>query len=59
MIIGYFLFTATILGLGIGAFVEVPGNFVQALFGVAVGSALFISLSKIPYVRYIRMTMKS
>ncbi len=40
MIGGYFAYTALILGVGAGAAAEIPGNAVQALFGVAAATAL-------------------
>ncbi|MEF9971735.1 MAG: ECF transporter S component [Oscillospiraceae bacterium] len=51
MIFGYFLFTATFLGVGMGALAEIPGNCVQAVFGATAGTALFFALSRIPYVK--------
>lgn len=51
MIAGYFAFTATVLGFGLGAVAEIPGNAVQAVFGAAAGTALFFALIRIPYVR--------
>lgn len=51
MIVGYFAFTALVLGMGWGALPEVPGNCVQGVFGVVVGTLLFLALSRIPYIR--------
>lgn len=51
MIAGYFVFTATVLGLGWGALAEIPGNCVQGAFGAVAGTALYIALSRTPYVR--------
>lgn len=51
MILGYFGFTATVLGFGWGALPEVPGNIVQGIFGAVAGTALFAALINIPYVR--------
>ncbi|MEG0940650.1 MAG: ECF transporter S component [Oscillospiraceae bacterium] len=51
MIVGYFAFTATFLGVGMGALAEIPGNCVQAVFGATAGTALFFALSRIPYVK--------
>ena len=51
MIAGYFAFSALFLGFGWGAVVDVPGNAIQGAFGVAAGTALYLALIKIPYVR--------
>lgn len=51
MTVGYFVFTAVVLGLGWGAAAEIPGNCVQGVFGAAAGTALFFALKRIPYVR--------
>ena len=51
MIAGYFAFTALILGMGWGALPEIPGNCIQGVFGVAVGTFLFLTLSRIPSIR--------
>lgn len=40
MVAGYFLYAAWILGSGWGAVLTVPGNAVQALFGLAAAAAL-------------------
>jgi len=50
MVLGYLLFTATVLGFGAGAIVEVPGNLAQGVFGLAAGTILNIALCKVPYV---------
>jgi len=51
MIAGYFTYESTILGLGWGAIANIPGNSVQAVFGVLAGTALFYALLRIPYVK--------
>lgn len=51
MIAGYFIFTATVLDLGWGALAEIPGNCVQGSFGAVAGTALYMALSRTPYVR--------
>lgn len=51
MIAGYFIFTATVLGLGWGGAAEIPGNCVQGSFGAVAGTALYMALSRTPYVR--------
>ena len=48
MIVGYFLYTATFLRVGLGALADVPGNIVQGVFGIAAGTALFLALSQDP-----------
>ena len=51
MVVGYFGYTAVFLDMGSGAFVEVPGNIVQGVFGAIASVAMFSALIKIPYVR--------
>ena len=52
MVGGYYVFEAIfIVGGWTAALVEVPGNLVQAVFGVAAGTALLFALQKTPYVR--------
>jgi len=51
MVLGYFLYSSVLLGYGWGALADVPGNCVQGVFGCAAGSALYLALSKIPYIR--------
>lgn len=48
MLGGYFFFTSVILGLGWGAFAEIPGNLVQGSFGVLASSALYLALRRLP-----------
>ena len=55
MIVGYFLFTALVLGLGWGALPEVPGNCVQGVFGVIAGALLFAALRRVPYMKQHRI----
>lgn len=40
MAAGYFLFTALLLGRGLGALLSVPGNLVQGAVGVVVGTTM-------------------
>lgn len=51
MIAGYFLYAFAALGMGWGAAADIPANCVQGIFGAAAASALFVALTKIPYVR--------
>lgn len=51
MIVGYFVFTALVLGMGWGALPEVPGNCVQGVFGVIASSILYAALHRVPYVK--------
>ncbi len=51
MVSGYFVYSAVFLGYGMGALADVPGNCVQGIFGSVAGSALFLALSKMPYIR--------
>ena len=52
MITGYYLFTAIFMtGSYTAALAEIPGNAVQAVFGIVVGTSLFYALMRIPYVR--------
>ena len=51
MIAGYFAFAAVILDLGAGALADVPGNLIQGTFGVAVGTYLYLALSKISGIK--------
>lgn len=50
MVFGYFAYTAVFLRMGWGALPEMPGNFVQGVFGAAVSVILLMALVKIPYV---------
>ena len=51
MTAGYFAFSAVILKLGAGALADVPGNLIQGIFGVAVGTYLYLALFKVPGIR--------
>lgn len=46
MALGYFLFTALLLGRGSGALLSVPGNLVQGLIGVIIGYLLMRMIQK-------------
>lgn len=46
IVLGYFIYQATILGFGLAAAVDVPANAVQAVFGAISASVLYEALSK-------------
>ena len=48
MIVGYFSYQAIVLGFGLAALAEIPGNIAQALFGALAGSALYLALRRVP-----------
>ena len=47
MVLGYFLYEAFVLGLGLGAVASVPANLFQALFGLAAGAALLRPMGRL------------
>ena len=51
MVLGYFVFENFVLGYGMAAAGEIPGNACQAAVGVAGGLALYFALSKVPQIR--------
>lgn len=51
MICGYFLYECFVLKYGIAALGNVPANALQAVFGIAAGSALFLAIRKTPYYK--------
>ena len=52
MVGGYYVFEALfVTGSWTGALVEIPGNLVQAAFGITAATALLAALRKTPYVR--------
>ena len=51
MAAGYFLYEALALGFGAGAAVEIPGNLLQGAVGVIGGTALYLSLRRVPGIR--------
>lgn len=46
MVGGYFLYEATVLGYGLGAVASVPGNALQAICGVVIGTLVYTVLKK-------------
>ena len=51
MVVGYWLFEAWMMKSLVGAAVGIPGNLVQASFGVAASTLLVLALRKSGYVR--------
>lgn len=51
MVLGYFVFEATILGFGMASAANIPFNCVQGVFGIAASVVLYAALIKIPYVK--------
>ncbi len=48
MVLGYFIYEAFILGLGLGAAASIPANLFQALFGLAAAAALLRPMGRLP-----------
>ena len=51
MVSGYFLYESFVLGYGMPALAYVPGNLIQAGFGIIAGCMLLAMLFRIPYVQ--------
>lgn len=51
MVLGYFVFEATLMGFGMASAANIPFNCVQGVFGSAASVALYIALIKTPYVK--------
>lgn len=51
MVVGYFLYEATLLGYGIGAAASIPSNIVQGVTCLILGFLLVNALMKIPYIK--------
>lgn len=49
----YFAYEGLILGFGLGAAVEIPGNLMQGALGVAGGVALYYALRRVPEIQKI------
>lgn len=47
----YFAYEGAVLGFGLGAAVEIPGNLLQGALGVAGGVALYYALRRIPEIQ--------
>lgn len=50
MVVGYFLYEATLLGYGIGAAASIPSNIVQGVTCLVLGVLLISALKKIGYL---------
>lgn len=53
MVLGYFGFEALLMGQGLGAAAGIPGNLVQAVFGLVAGTLLAEALRRNRYIREI------
>ncbi len=53
MVAVYFAYEGLILGFGLGAAVEIPGNLMQGALGVAGGVALYYALRRVPEIQKI------
>lgn len=51
MVLSYFVFEDFILGYGMAAAAEIPGNAAQAAVGIVGGLALYFALNKVPQIR--------
>ncbi len=51
VVFGYLAYEGIILSLGAGAIVNIPGNLIQGIAGIILGSILYPVLSKIPTLR--------
>ena len=58
MALVYFLYESTVLGFGLAAGAEIPGNLLQGAVGVAGGLALYHALRKVPEIREFSDTIK-
>lgn len=55
MVFGYFGYAALLLGKGFGAWASVPGNIVQGVFGVVVGTVIIQVLSASGVLKKVKM----
>ncbi|MBP8639787.1 MAG: ECF transporter S component [Oscillospiraceae bacterium] len=51
MIAGYFAYDAIVMGYGLGALANIPGNCIQGAINAVAGTSLFYALLRIPYVK--------
>lgn len=51
MVLGYFLYEATLLGYGIVAAGSIPSNLIQGVTCLVLGTLMIIALSRIPYIK--------
>lgn len=59
MVLGYFGFEALLMGQGLGAAAGIPGNLVQAVFGLAAGTLLAQALRRNRYIREVSPGLSS
>ncbi|MCM1335681.1 MAG: ECF transporter S component [Eubacterium sp.] len=59
MIVGYFGYSALLLGKGFGAWASVPGNTVQGLFGLVAGTLVIRVLSATGVLKKIELLRRS
>lgn len=52
MVLGYFLYEAVVLGLGLGAAAGIPANLFQALFGLAAAAALLRPMGRLLHTNH-------
>lgn len=50
MVLGYFVFEATLMGFGLASAANIPFNCVQGIFGAVASVALYLALIKTPYM---------
>ena len=58
MVLGYFAFEALLVGQGIGAAAGIPGNLMQAVFGLAAATVLVRTFSHNSYLRELFPVLK-
>ncbi|MBE6957313.1 MAG: ECF transporter S component [Ruminococcaceae bacterium] len=51
MVLGYFAYEALVLGVGMGAVAGLPGNAIQAVFGLAAAVAIFPLLRRLTQIK--------
>lgn len=49
MVVGYFLYEATLLGYGLPAAASIPSNIIQGVTCLVLGTVLVLALGKIPF----------
>lgn len=58
MVLGYFAFEAILVGQGLGAAAGIPGNLMQAVFGLIASTVLVRTLSRNTYLRELFPALK-
>lgn len=51
MVLGYFVYEAFVLGLGLGAAASIPANLFQALFALAAAAALLRPMDRLSHIK--------